>query len=325
MSMSDPSLSRSERWLGAGSALAMVSIWTTFILVSRFSARRSLLPFDVVFLRFAFSGLLVLPFAWRRAAALRAGLGGSRALWRGATLATTAGICYCGFAYGGFYFAPAAHAAVLLTGSLPLATAVVAVLLLRERLTPARIAGLGLIFAGDLLVGGHSLLEAFRGGSTWKGDVLYLCGSMSWAFYAVLCRRWRVGAIDATFAIAIGCLVSYVPLYALAVATGLAPSGLGVAPWREIVLLAVYQGGFVMLLSGLAFTQVVATFGPVHTTMLTAVVPPLAALLAVPLLGEPLGAAALGGLACATVGLLVGLRPLRPPRPRGSSPGWLSG
>ena len=300
-----------ERWLGYASAAAMLSIWTTFVLVSRFSARRALLPFDVVFLRFAFSGLVALPFAWRRAAKLRAGLGGPLALRRGALLAITAGLCYCGCAYGGFYLAPAAHAAVLLTGSLSLTTALVAVWLLGERLTPPRIAGLALILAGDLIVGGHSVLQAMAGGSTWKGDVLYLCGSLSWAFYGVLCRRWRVGAIDATLAIAVGCLVSYVPLYGLAAATGLVPTGLAVAPWREIVLLAVYQGGFVMLLSGLAFTQVVATFGPVHTTMLTAVVPPLVALLAVPLLGEPLGGAAIGGLACVTAGLLVGLRPAR--------------
>jgi drug/metabolite transporter (DMT)-like permease len=195
-----------------------------------------------------------------------------------------------------------------MTGSLSLCTAIVAVLLLGERLTAPRIAGLVLIFAGDLLVGGHSLLLAFEGGSTWKGDALYLCASMSWAFYAVLCRRWRVGAIDATLAIALGCLVSYVPLYALAAGTGLLPTGLGVAPWREIAMLAVYQGGCVMLVSGLAFTQVVTTFGPVPTTMMTATVPPLAALLAVPLLGEPLGAVALRGLVCVTAGLLIGLR-----------------
>ena len=314
--MPESGLSSRERWLGIASTVAMLAIWTTFILVSRFSARRGLLPFDIVFLRFGFAGLVVLPFAWRRAAQWRSGLGGQQALRRGAVLALTAGLCYCGCAYGGFYFAPAAHAAVLLTGSLPLTTALVAILLLGERLTAPRIAGLALILAGDLLVGGHSVVQALGGGSSWKGDLLYLGGSLSWAFYAVLCRRWRVGAIDATLAIAVGCLASYVPLYALGVAGGLVPSGLGVAPWREIALLAIYQGGVVMLLSGLAFTQVVATFGPVPTTMITAIVPPAAALLAVPVLGEPLGGAALGGLACVTVGLLVGLRPANGPGPR---------
>jgi drug/metabolite transporter (DMT)-like permease len=71
-----------------------------------------------------------------------------------------------------------------------------------------------------------------------------------------------------------------------------------------------------MLIAGLAFTQVVTTFGPVRTTMLTALVPSLAALSAVPLLGEPLSPAALGGLGCVTLGLLFGLRQAPTQRPQ---------
>jgi drug/metabolite transporter (DMT)-like permease len=58
---------------------------------------------------------------------------------------------------------------------------------------------------------------------------------------------------------------------------------------------------------------VVSTFGPVRTTMVTALVPVLAALAAVPLLGEPLGGPALGGLVCVTAGLLLGLWAARQP------------
>jgi drug/metabolite transporter (DMT)-like permease len=93
------------------------------------------------------------------------------------------------------------------------------------------------------------------------------------------------------------------------------PSRLGTAPWGEIAFQAVYQGGLAMLAAGLAYTQVVQTFGPLRTTMLTSLVPPLAALSAVPLLGEPLGVAALGGLCCVGLGLVIGLR-AAPPAPR---------
>lgn len=308
---------RRARWIGAACALAVLAIWTSFILVARLSARHTLTAFDIAFLRFLFSGLVVLPIALWRWRALRAGLGGERALARGAALAAVAGLGYCGLAYSGFFFAPAAHAAVLLPGSLPMWTALFAVLLLGERLTRWRALGLGLIVTGDLLVGGSSLRSAFDGGQAWKGDGLFLAASMTWAVYGVLCRRWKVGAADATIAIALGCLVSAVPAYALGVALGVVPTGLPAAPWREIVFQAVYQGGFAMLIAGFAFTQVVATFGPVRTTMMTALVPSLAALAAVPLLGEPLGGAALAGLVCVTAGLLVGLRAPAPrPQPR---------
>jgi drug/metabolite transporter (DMT)-like permease len=305
-------LTRRARWIGGACALAVLAIWTSFILVARTSARHNLTPFDIAFLRFVFSGLVAMPIVLWRWPALRAGLGGASAWRRGAALTLTAGVGYCGLAYSGFFFAPAAHSAVLMPGSLPLWTAVFALVLLGERLTAPRLAGLALILCGGLLVGGSSLRSAFDGGSTWKGDLLFLAAGMSWSLYGVLCRRWRVGAVDATLAIAAGCLLSYVPLFAGVAAAGVLPTGLAAAPWREIVFQAVYQGGFAMLIAGLAFTQVVATFGPVRTTMMTALVPVLAALSAVPLLGEPLGAAALGGLFCVSCGLLLGLRSAEP-------------
>jgi drug/metabolite transporter (DMT)-like permease len=302
-----PPSPRHVRWVGAGCALAVLAIWTSFIVIARVSARHTLTPYDIAFMRFAFSGLVALPFFLWRPKTLSAG--------RLVALTLSAGVGYCLLAYSGFFFAPAAHAAVLMPGSLPLWTALFAFIALGERVSAARLAGLALIVAGGLLVGGSSLLQAFDGGRTWLGDVLFLCAGMSWSVYGVLCRRWRVGAIDATLAIAVGTLASYVPVYAVAAAAGWLPSGLAAAPWRELALQAVYQGGFAMLIAGIAFTQVVATCGPVRTTLLTALVPSLAALAAVPVLGEPLSGAALGGLVCVTAGLLLGLRPARAPRP----------
>jgi len=312
--MSALPLSRRSRWIGGACALAVLAIWTSFILIARSSARHTLTPFDIAFLRFLFSGLVALPLVLWRGPLLRQGLGGAHALRRGATLAGLAGVAYCAFAYSGFFFAPVAHAAVLMPGSLPLWATLFALLLLGEKLSRTRVIGLSMIVLGDVLVGGSSLLHAFDGQRVWKGDLLFLGASMVWAMYGVLCRRWRIGAIDATLAIAFGCLLSYVPLFTLAAGSGLLPSGLAAAPWQEIAFQAVYQGGFSMLIAGLAFTQVVTTFGPIRTTMLTALVPSLAALSAVPLLGEALSPAALGGLVCVTLGLLFGLRqaPLRP-------------
>ena len=74
-----------------------------------------------------------------------------------------------------------------------------------------------------------------------------------------------------------------------------------------------------MVIAGIAFTQVVVSFGAVRSTMITAMVPPIAALAAVPLLGEALAPNTLLGLGCVTGGLLLGLRaavPLAVPRTR---------
>lgn len=302
--------SRRALWVGGLSALAVLVLWTSFILVARASATRSLAPLDLAWLRFAFSGVVVLPLvAWRWGAMLSAlGPTPRAALRRGAVLAGVAGIGYCMLAYSGFFFAPAAHGAVLLPGTLPLWTALLAWALLGERVSWARAGGLALIIAGAMFVGGASLWQALTGGEAWLGDLLFVAASMTWALYGVLCRRWRVGAVDATLAIALGCLVSYVPLYGAAVLSGWVADRLSLAPWSELIAQAVFQGGFAMLLAGLAFTQVVHTFGPVRTTLFTALVPPLAALAAVPVLGEALSTAAMLGLICVTLGLVTGLR-----------------
>ncbi len=308
--MSSVSPTRRSFWVGIACAISVLAIWTSFILIARISAKGHLNPFDIAFVRFVFSGLVVLPLAFFRWRWLLGQLAPNPrlALARGAALAVLAGIGYCSLAYSGFFFAPVSHAAVLLPGSLPLYTALLAALLLGERFRCARLVGLATMVAGDLLIGGTSLLQALGGDQTWKGDLLFLGASVSWAMYSVLCRRWRLDAVPATCAIAIGCLASYVPLFAAAAAAGLVPTQLGSAPWSEVAFQAVYQGGFSMLLAGMAFTQVVKTFGPVRTTMVTAVVPVLAALLAVPLLGEPMTAVGMLGLSCVTLGLLIGLR-----------------
>lgn len=295
-------------------ALAVLLIWISFILVARGSARASLTPFDIAWLRFTFSGLVVLPLAWhyRRSLlpGLAAGVDGATArrvaLRRALALGLTGGVGYSLFAYSGFFLAPAAHAAVLLPGSLPLWSTLGALVLLGERLTLPRLAGLALILAGGAAVAGASLLEALAGQGTWRGDLLFIAASMAWGLYGVLCRRWRVGALQATAAVALVALLVVVPVYPLLLWAGTVSTRLGSAPVGEIAFQAIYQGGLAMLVAGFAFTRVVAHYGPVRTTMFTAIVPPLAALAAVPVLGEPLAPSALLGLACVTLGLLVG-------------------
>jgi len=66
-----------------------------------------------------------------------------------------------------------------------------------------------------------------------------------------------------------------------------------------------------VVISGITFVQMVRVFGPVRSTMITALVPGLSALGAVLLLGEPLGLNLLAGLALVTAGILFGVRAAR--------------
>lgn len=301
-------------------AIATIVLWTGFIVVARAMALRSLSPWDIVACRIAGASMVLVPWGlWivRR----RRGRGDGAGTWLGvsplpARLTVTCGlfggIGYALFSYAGFVHAPAAHGAVLLPGMLPMWTALLSVWLLRERLSAARIGALGLILAGGALVGGGSLLRAFEGGDVWKGDLMFLVASACWSTYTVLLRRERLDPVEATIAITVFALLAYLPVWALLAGMGAIDSRITTAPYAEIAFQALWQGVGSVALSGITFATMVRAFGPVRSTMMTAIVPGLSALSAVLFLGEPLGVALVAGLALVTAGILLGVRVAQP-------------
>jgi drug/metabolite transporter (DMT)-like permease len=316
----------SPRTVGIASAVITIAVWTLFIVVARFMALKSLTPLDIVFCRIVGAALVLLPwgYVWVRKMRL-ADPAAVTSLWLSplplkltVTLGVIGGVGYAVLAYSAFTFAPAAHGSVLMPGLLPLSTALLSVLLLGEVLSKGRKLGLLLILMG-VLVGGVSLLKAYTdysdssaGGQVWKGDVLFVCASSCWATYTVLCRKYKLDAVPTTIAVIVFCSFSFLPLYALLVGTGLVASKLGAAPVGEIVFQTLWQGLGSVVVSGIAFTQMIRYFGPVRSTMLTAIVPGLSALGAVVFLGEPLGLNLIMGLSLVTLGIVVGVRASAP-------------
>ncbi|MDP2262695.1 MAG: DMT family transporter [Hydrogenophaga sp.] len=302
--------------IGLLAAVVTVVIWTSFIVIARASAGLNLLPLDIAWLRIVGASTVLLPWSlWlvrrNRTARTSSSLGGLSPLsWRmTALVGFFGGLLYAVLAYAGFFFAPAAHAAVLMPGSLPLWTTLLAMLLLGERPGPARMLGLACILAGGLLVGGASLLKAFDGGEVWKGDLLFMGAALCWSVYSVLVRRHALDPVHTTMAITAFACVSFVPLYAIGAWQGWVPSQLGHAPVSELLFQAAFQGVGSVVISGITFTLMIRHFGPVRSTMITALVPGLSALGAVAVLGEPLSANLLLGLALVTLGIVFGVRP----------------
>jgi drug/metabolite transporter (DMT)-like permease len=306
-------MTASPRTVGLVAAALTVLIWTFFIIVARASAAHTLLPLDIAFLRVLGASCVLIPWGWwlqRRQGSSGGSLFGLSPLPLGIT--ATAGLfgslLYAVLAYAGFFFAPAAHASVLMPGSLPLWTSLLAWWWLGERFAGARLLGLCAIVLGDVCVGGMSLLKAFEGGDVWRGDLLFMSAGCCWAVYTVLVRRHGLDAVRATIAITAFSCVSFAPLYALAVWLGWLPSHLAQAPWGEIAFQAGYQGIGSVVISGITFNLMIRHYGPVRSTMITALVPGLSALGAVLLLGEPLTANLLAGLALVTTGIVLGVR-----------------
>lgn len=312
-------MSFSPRLLGLGAAAVTVAIWTSFIVIARASAAHTLLPLDLALLRICGASVVLLPWAWwmthRKGHVATGSLGGLSPLPLNMTMQAGAlgGLLYAMLAYAGFFFAPAVHASVLMPGSLPLWTSLLAWAVLGERIPGGRWLGLACIVGGDLLVGGASLLKAFEGGNVWKGDVLFMSAACCWGAYSVTVRRLALDPVRATMAITAFAFVVYVPCYLLAVVTGLVPSHLSQAPVSEWLFQAMFQGWGSVVISGITFTQMVRYYGPVRSTMITALVPGLSALGAVMFLGEPMHWQVLLGLALVTAGILFGVRQARAP------------
>jgi drug/metabolite transporter (DMT)-like permease len=68
------------------------------------------------------------------------------------------------------------------------------------------------------------------------------------------------------------------------------------------------QGVGSVVVSGMTFTKMIQHYGPVRSTMITALVPGLSAISAAIFLGEPLHWNLLAGLALVTGGILFGVR-----------------
>ena len=332
----------SAKTVGVSAAIVTVLIWAAFIVIARASADPSrgatLTPFDIGLARILGASAVLLPWGWwlvrnDRAQALACqAVTAARAvatvprqsslfglsplsLRVSATVGVFGGLLYALLAYSGFVFAPAAHASVLLPGGLPLWTALLALLVLGDRITVARALGLAFIIAGCLLVGGASLLHAFDGGDVWKGDVLLMLASMCWSIYSVLARRHALDAVRATIAITAFAFFIYVPVYGLLLALHAVPSHFLTAPLRDVLIQMLFQGVGSVVIAGITFTKMIQYFGPVRSTMITALVPSLSALTAVVFLGEPLSWSLWAGLALVTLGILFGVRGVRVAKP----------
>lgn len=284
-----------EYFLGYLCAAGTVVIWAGFILVSRLGGRTPLTAYDILALRLGMACLVLLPFlrgmperCWR-----------DPRLW---TLTLVGGVAYGVLVYAGFKMAPAAHAAILLSGMQPFLVAWIAFLMMGERPSAVRMVGLAAIGVGVLCMAAPYL------GGHWPapllgGDALILASSVVWAMYSVLVKRWRYSPWVLTRFVALGSGAVYLPVYLLFL-----PKQLNAVPVATLVFQGLYQGIGPTIVAMLLFLKAVSALGPARVGALIALVPVLAGVAAVPLLGEPLSAWLLCGLVCVSLGSFVSVK-----------------
>jgi drug/metabolite transporter (DMT)-like permease len=273
--------------------VAAVVVWATTFVVS-FDVLLTTSPAVLTVLRFVIAALLLLPLAlWRRAALL--------AVLRspvGAFLGLSGVAAYYGLQNVGLLHTTAGTAA-LLQALLPIATAVVAAVLLRERVEPRVAVALVLATVGVVLV-------ASSAPRLDLGAVLIMIGLVGYGVYTVALRWWAGRSELASDALAVAAassvwgVVFLIPWLAWEVATGQSrwPADAG-ALAGTLYLGAAASGGTLLLWSyGAARTS--ATVAGV----ITAGVPALGYAIAV-CFGEPAGWTKTAGGVLAVCGIVM--------------------
>jgi drug/metabolite transporter (DMT)-like permease len=292
--------------LGIAVGIAMALGAASSFSVARGGILHGVRPEDITLLRFCVAGLIFLPFVIHRGLFRLAGIG-----WRlGIVLAITAGPLAAFLQVAGYAFAPLAHGAVLVPMSVTVFCSVLAVLLLKERQGPAHVVGTATIMLGLVLIGGEGLTSG--GAGVWIGDLMFIGSGLLWASYTLLFRYWRLDAVAGIAAVSVLSLAVMAVVYPLFFSV---PHLLSL-PARELALQAITQG----LLSGtfatIAYNWVVVLLGAGRAVLFPALVPGLAIVIGIPVLGETPSLVQLLGLACAMLGLAIALGIVRLPARR---------
>jgi drug/metabolite transporter (DMT)-like permease len=267
-----------------------VVIWAGFILASRLGGRTGLTGWDIVALRLGTAAVLLLPFSLN----IPRHTWASRRLW---TLAALGGLTFLVLVYAGFKSAPAAHGGILLPGMQPFLVTALAWFMLGSRPSRQRMLALLPIALGVACVAVPQLSGHHTGPTTLIGDALLLGASIAWAAYSVLVKKWPHDPWLLTRFVALTSALVYLPVYLLWL-----PKGLDQVSTGMLVFQGLYQGIGPTIVAMILFLKAVSILGAERTGALVALVPVMAGLGAVPLLGEPLTGWLLAGLGLVSAG-----------------------
>jgi drug/metabolite transporter (DMT)-like permease len=277
-----------ERLAGIGYGLLAVLIWGGFPVVTRFGLTHSSLDtYDIAFIRFSVSGLLLLPVLVRR------GLGGLGIL---SVILMTGGVGapYVLVVGAALSRAPVGYFA-LTPGSMIAFTSLLGAAVLKGRLSRGQRWGVPLVLGGM----GVAASTALSGTGGPAALALFVLGGLLWAIYNITTRRWAIDAFRATAIVSVGSALVYGPIYLWTRGVSFAH-----APLSAIAVQALYQGVFVAIGGLYFYSKAVSILGATTGSTFAALAPLLATVEAALVLGERPPALTLAGIAVVSAGMI---------------------
>lgn len=279
-----------RRFVGITALVATVILWSTFAITIRAIGTSSLTTLDVAILRFTVPVVLLAPWSLRAFRAVRR----ERPAVRWVLL--SAGLPHFLLVALGGHLTSAALVGLVVPGTVPMFVALIAFAMWRRRVSAARTAALVAIALGVALSAAESVSTAMT-----KGILVLLIGGFVWAIYTLGLRETTLRPVDVV--LYVGGLSS-ISAVLLAV-THVLPSHLvsGTARLHDILLFTLLQGVGTGVLSTVAFATAVRELGSGIASASGAVSPVIAAIVAVPILGEELRPQLIAPLALIALGV----------------------
>ena len=275
-----------------------MTFWAGNVIVGR-AVRGEIPPLMLAFSRWTLALLILAPFAWRRTVAQRALI---RRHWGAILLLGLAGVAaFNGFLYSGLRYTTAANS-MLLQGLIPTLVVIVGSVVFGDKAPWRQVAGIALSTLGVTFIVFRGELSEILRLRLGMGDLLVLCGCAAWAIYTASLRlRPPIDPLVFLFVtFAIG---------ALAMGVGALSEAQAIAQmhWNGRMVAAIaYVAIFPSILAYMSFNAAVSHVGPGAAGQAISLMPLLGAVLAAMILGEPLFAYHLVGMALILSGVLLG-------------------
>lgn len=170
-----------------------------------------------------------------------------------------------------------------------------------ERITPARLIGVVIGFAGVATMIGPQITG--DDGDHLTAQLACLLASLLYALAGIFARRFKALGVAPMELAAAQFVAGAVLLAPVALAFGQSPTALptSLAAWGAVLVLALVCSAFAYVL----FFRLIETAGATNSMLVTLLVPPIAILLGTLVLGEQFGLAQIVGLLLIAAGLAV--------------------
>lgn len=244
-----------------GELIAVALIWGTGSVAIKIAVE-GFPPLTAAGLRLALASALYAPLLWlnRRTAPLPDRRDLPLLLW----------LAFSGYLlFNVLYFlalerTTATHA-VLVWGAQPIVTAVLAALLIGERVSRRAVLGVLISTAGVALIVATSLNAATAHGADLIGDLMLVSLMVSWVFYTVASRTAmrRLSPLAST---GYACLLGFAMMLPVSLLGGFRPEQLADAPLRSWLAVG-FSGGVSVVLSYIFWNRALLRLGPTRTAV----------------------------------------------------------